>query len=156
FRARVGDFHCVLRAFRKDAIDRVGLHATGMEFASEMVIKASLHGMRVAEIPIVLKPDGRSRPPQLRTWHDGWRHLRFRLPLSPRWLVPGQGMAALAAAVWSWGRVWFGALDPEVTMREVIPAMVLLALGVQTVFASFFLSILGIPTGRNLIGDRSA
>jgi hypothetical protein len=246
FGARVRDFHCGLRAFSKSAIERIGLHTTGMEFASEMVIKASLHGLKVAEVPIVLRPDGRTRPPHLRSWHDGWRHLRFMLLFSPRWLflVPGTalflvgalvaawleagprqvgpvgldihtllvasfacllgyqlvvfalftkvfairegfhppnralfrlfrhvkletgllagmamtlaGFAALGLAAWSWGAVGFGALDPEVTMREVIPALVLLALGVQTVFASFFLSILGIPTGRNLVGDGAA
>jgi Glycosyl transferase family 2 len=241
FGAPVGDFYCGLRGFRKEAVERIGLYTTGMEFASEMVIKASVHGLRVTEVPIVLRPDGRSRKPHLRSWHDGWRGLRFMLLFSPRWLflVPGvalfvsgavlsawllpgvrvvgalgldihtllvagcacilgyelivfavftkifavregfhprhptlttlfrylkleTGLAAgfamsalgaglLVAAVWSWGAVGFGALNPEHTMREVIPAVVLLMLGMQTIFASFFISILGIPTGRNLI-----
>ena len=234
FKTPVGDMHCGLRGFRKDAIDSLHLRATGMEFASEMVIKASLRQLRIAEVPVTLSPDGRSRPPHLRTWRDGWRHLRFMLLFSPRWLFlyPGfvllgagvvvgtlletgpkhvgpatfdihtlllagfscligyqlvvfavftkvfamqqgfhppnpsyaamfrylkleTGLAAgglmllvgavgLLVAVWSWGAVGFGALDPRLTMREVIPAAVLLTLGVQTVFASFFLSILGI------------
>src|SRR6266571_1945529 len=91
FHARVGDTHCGLRAFRKEAFERMHLRATGMEFASEMVVKASLKGMRISEVPVVLHPDGRSRRPHLRTWRDGWRHLRFMLLFSPLWLflVPG-------------------------------------------------------------------
>jgi glycosyltransferase involved in cell wall biosynthesis len=234
FHTPVGDAHCGLRGFRKEAYERMRLRATGMEFASEMVIKASLKGMRIAEVPVVLKPDGRSRPPHLRTWRDGWRHLRFMLLFSPRWLflypglalfaagvvlsallIPGPlhvagvrldihtllvagffallgyqlvlfavftkifavrtgfhpphplleatfryvtlevglaagalmvvvGLVALVLAVASWRAVGFGNLDPSLTMREVIPAVVLLALGTQTVFASFFISILSI------------
>ena len=236
FHAPVNDMHCGLRAFRRDAFDRMQLRATGMEFASEMVIKASLKRMRISEVPVVLHPDGRSRPPHLRTWRDGWRHLRFMLLFSPRWLFlyPGiavfavgalvsallvagplriggarldihtlliagflcllgyqailfavftkifairqgfhpphpalqrlfryvtlevglavgalmvlAGVVALIVAVASWQAVGFGNLDPSLTMREVIPAVVLLALGTQTVFASFFISILSIDT----------
>jgi glycosyltransferase involved in cell wall biosynthesis len=234
FHTPVGDAHCGLRGFRKDAYQRMRLRATGMEFASEMVIKASLKKMRIAEVPVTLRPDGRSRPPHLRTWRDGWRHLRFMLLFSPRWLFlyPGlamlavglllsaillrgplyvaglrldihtllvagflaligyqlvlfavftkifairtgfhpphpvletmfryvtlevgvavgalmalTGLIALVLAVASWRAVGFGLLDPSLTMREVIPAVVLLALGTQTVFASFFISILSI------------
>src|SRR5579864_2624849 len=225
FHTPVGDMHCGLRGFRKEAYERMRLRATGMEFASEMVIKASLKGMRIEEVPVMLRPDGRSRPPHLRTWRDGWRHLRFMLLFSPRWLflypglvlfVAGVGLSALlipgpryvgslrldihtllvagflaligyqlvlfavftkifairagfhpphallervfryvtlevglaagalVVAVASWGAVGFGSLDPSLTMREVIPAVVLLALGTQTVFASFFISILSI------------
>src|SRR5438445_1658613 len=233
FRTPVGDMHCGLRGFRKDAIDKLHLRATGMEFASEMVIKASLRRLKIAEVPVTLSPDGRSRPPHLRTWRDGWRHLRFMLLFSPRWLFlypglalfvaggaagavletgpkhigavnfdihtlllaafacligyqlivfavftkvfameqgfhppnPGYralfryvqletglavgallfllGVAGTVVSVLSWGAVGFGNLDPRLTMREVIPAAVLLTLGVQTIFASFFLSILG-------------
>jgi hypothetical protein len=234
FQTPVGDMHCGLRGFRKDAFQKLRLRATGMEFASEMVIKASMRRMRIAEVPVTLSPDGRSRPPHLRTWRDGWRHLRFMLLFSPRWLFlypglalfiagglagalletgpkqigpvtfdihtlllagfacligyqlivfavftkvfamqqgfhppnPGYtamfryinletglafgalmlvlGVAGTVIAVLSWGAIGFGALDPRLTMREVIPAAVLLTLGVQTIFASFFLSILGI------------
>jgi glycosyltransferase involved in cell wall biosynthesis len=236
FHTPVGDAHCGLRGFRKDSYERMRLRATGMEFASEMVIKASLKGMRIAEVPVALRPDGRSRPPHLRTWRDGWRHLRFMLLFSPRWLFlfPGAalfaagllagaalelgpvkvgpfgfdistlllagfccligyqlvvfavftkvfamregfhppnpaysamfryvrletglalgllmvalGIAGLILAVLSWQVLGFGALDPRTTMREVIPAAVLLTVGVQTIFASFFLSILGIDS----------
>ncbi|HEX7262581.1 MAG TPA: glycosyltransferase family 2 protein [Candidatus Dormibacteraeota bacterium] len=234
FHAPVGDTHCGLRAFTKDAYERMRLRATGMEFASEMVIKAALKGMRITEVPVVLHPDGRSRAPHLRTWRDGWRHLRFMLLFSPRWLFlyPGLallsgglvlsallvigplriggvrldihtllvagfvallgyqlvlfavftklfairegfhpphpmlqtllryitlevglltgalmalgGLVALVLAVASWQSVGFGNLNPSTTMREVIPAVVLLALGTQTIFASFFISILSI------------
>jgi hypothetical protein len=91
FRVPVSDFHCGIRGFRKEAVKQLGLRTTGMEFASKMVVKASLFGLRIAEIPVTLRPDGRSRPPHLRTWQDGWRHLRFLLIYSPRWLylVPG-------------------------------------------------------------------
>jgi glycosyltransferase involved in cell wall biosynthesis len=239
FHTPVGDMHCGLRGFRKDAYQRLRLRATGMEFASEMVIKASLQKMTIAEVPVTLRPDGRSRPPHLRTWRDGWRHLRFMLLFSPRWLFlyPGfvlfvasvvvgtlletgpkriggvqfdihtlllagfacligfqlivfavftkvfamqqgfhppnptyrmmfryikletglaigaamlvLGVVGLLLAVFSWRAAGFGNLDPQLTMREVIPAAVLLALGTQTVFASFFLSILGIDDELN-------
>ncbi len=86
FRIPVRDFHCGLRAFRRDAILALNLRTTGMEFASEMVVKSSLAGLRMTEVPTTLSPDGRSRPPHLRSWRDGWRHLRFLLLFSPRWL----------------------------------------------------------------------
>jgi glycosyltransferase involved in cell wall biosynthesis len=86
FPSPCGDFHCGLRGFRKVAIEKLNLRTTGMEFASEMVVKASLHKMRIAEVPTTLSPDGRSRPPHLKSWRDGWRHLRFLLLYSPRWL----------------------------------------------------------------------
>ena len=235
FRNRnVGDFYCGLRGFRKQAYERMGLRTTGMEFATEMVVKATLLKMRVSEVPTTLSPDGRSRPPHLRTWRDGWRTLRFFLLYSPRWLFlyPGLGLMllgtllgvwllpasrtvagvtfdvhtllyaavfvllgfqAIAFAVFTklfaisegllppdptldkafryitlevglvlgallillglgvsiyavgfWRSQHFGALDYAQTMRLVIPASLFLTLGVQTVFASFFLSVLGL------------
>ena len=97
FRTGVHDFHCGLRAFSREAIRGIELRTTGMEFASEMVIRASLAGLRVEEVPVTLHRDGRSRPPHLRSWRDGWRHLRFMLLFSPRWLflVPGLLLALL-------------------------------------------------------------
>jgi glycosyltransferase involved in cell wall biosynthesis len=236
FRNRaVGDFYCGLRGFRKDAYERMGLRTTGMEFATEMVVKATLLDLRITEVPTTLSPDGRSRPPHLRTWRDGWRTLRFFLLYSPRWLFlyPGialvlvgtllglwllpaprtvgtvtfdvhtllyaaafvllgfqgvsfavftklfavseglhppdpvldrffrhitlevglavgtvltlGGLGASLLAVAGWGTRHFGALDYSHTMRIVIPAVLLLTLGAQTVFASFFLSVLGLP-----------
>lgn len=233
FRCPSGDFHCGLRGFSKDAYQRMGLCTSGMEFASEMVIKSTLMGLSITEIPTVLSPDGRTRAPHLRSWRDGWRHLRFMLLFSPRWLflIPGlslivvgaltvlwllagprsigsvqldihtllvagfacllgyqlvvfaaftkvfaiteglhpphrfmkrlfryltletgvvaglvtsiAGAVLLGIAVWSWRAAGFGSLDPVVTMRQVIPAVLLMTLGVETIFVSFFLSILG-------------
>jgi glycosyltransferase involved in cell wall biosynthesis len=233
FKSPVGDFHCGLRAFRKEAIEQLGLRTLGMEFASEMVVKASAFGLRVTEIPTTLAPDRRERPPHLRTWRDGWRHLRFLLLYSPRWLFlyPGAGLLALGLALSLWllpgprrvggvelgvhtllfaamailigfqsvvfaaftkvfaisegllpedprltrvfryvtlevGLVvglllvlggtgawvlgleyWrsrhFGPLEPEQTLRLVIPGVVCFTLGFQTILSSFFLSVLG-------------
>jgi hypothetical protein len=236
FRNRaVGDFYCGLRGFRKEAYERMGLRTTGMEFATEMVVKATLLNLHIAEVPTTLSPDGRSRPPHLRTWRDGWRTLRFFLLYSPRWLFlyPGialvvvggllgawllpaprtvvgvtfdvhtllyaaafvllgfqsiwfavftklfavseglhppdptldrffryitlevglavgavllvGGFAASLMAVVGWGLQHFGPLDYSHTMRIVILAVMLLTLGAQTVFTSFFLSVLGLP-----------
>ncbi|MGI9431553.1 MAG: glycosyltransferase family 2 protein [Myxococcota bacterium] len=91
FPTKISDFHCGLRGLTRKAYEEMGLRTTGMEFASEMVVKAVSREMNVAEVPITLHPDGRSRPPHLRSWRDGWRHLRFLMVLSPRWslFVPG-------------------------------------------------------------------
>ncbi|HQR24171.1 MAG TPA: glycosyltransferase family 2 protein [Steroidobacteraceae bacterium] len=86
FKSTVSDAHCGIRALTRDCFDRLGLMATGMEFASEMVLKAAMLRMRVAEVPVTLSPDRRGRPPHLRPWRDGWRHLRYMLMLSPTWL----------------------------------------------------------------------
>jgi len=99
FRIPVRDFHCGLRAFRRDSILALNLRATGMEFASEMVVKSLLAGLRMTEVPTTLSPDGRSRPPHLRSWRDGWRHLRFLLLYSPRWLFFYPGLATLALGI---------------------------------------------------------
>jgi glycosyltransferase involved in cell wall biosynthesis len=104
FRAPVGDFHCGMRAFRKEAIQGLHLNTAGMEFASEMVVKASLAKLAITEVPTTLSPDGRSRPPHLRTWRDGWRHLRFLLLYTPRWLFlyPGALLMLLGAGCAAW------------------------------------------------------
>jgi len=234
FRSPCGDFHCGLRGFNRAAIQRLDLRTRGMEFASETVVKASLHGRRITEVPTTLSVDGRNRPPHLRSWRDGWRHLRFLLLYSPRWLflypglllmlvgavvsgwllvgprvvdgitfdihtflyaamaivigyqtvifaiftkvfaitegllpedprlktlfkyikletgilagalllVAGIGLSVYALSFWS--STSFGPLDPSRTLRLVIPAVTLIALGLQTVLSSFFLSILGL------------
>lgn len=104
FHSPCGDFHCGMRGFRKSAYEQMQLRTTGMEFASEMIVKATLLKMKIAEVPTTLSPDGRSRPPHLRTWHDGWRHLRFLLLYSPRWLFLYPGMLlmffGLAGTFW--------------------------------------------------------
>src|SRR5262249_27725616 len=97
FESPVGDFHCGMRGFTREAFARMDLHTTGMEFASEMVIKATLLKMRIAEVPTILNRAGRSRPPHLRPWRDGWRHLRFMLLYSPRWLFLYPGLVLMFA-----------------------------------------------------------
>jgi hypothetical protein len=234
FKSPCGDFHCGLRGFTKAAYTRMGLRTTGMEFASEMVVKATLFRMPICEVATPLMPDGRTRAPHLRTWRDGWRHLRFLLLYSPRWLflypgfalmligllvgawllpAPRQlghvvldvhtllytavavllGFQAIAFAVFTkifaimeglhppetalnkmfryvtlesgllvgaalfvvglgisiyavhfWSVRSFGPLEISHTLRLVIPAALCLTLGVQTIFSSFFLSILGL------------
>ena len=234
FGSPVGDFHCGLRGFKKRAIESLDLRTTGMEFASEMVVKATLHRLSIAEVPTTLSRDGRSRPPHLRTWRDGWRHLRFLFIYSPRWLFlyPGAlltafglagmlyllpeprtvagvtfdihtmlyasmsiilgmqivsfalfakvfaigngllpedgridaalkllslenglilgavlclfGGAGTVMAVLEWSSASFGPLSPKSMMRITIPSLTLFVAGVQIMFSSFFLSILGL------------
>lgn len=108
FRIKTGDFHCGLRGFNADSIRKLDLQTTGMEFASEMVVRSALAGLRIEEVPTTLKPDGRSRPPHLRTWRDGWRHLKFLLVYNPRWMffIPGavlSGLGTLFAALLVFG-----------------------------------------------------
>ena len=243
FKSPVGDFHCGLRGFDRQVIVNLDLQTTGMEFASEMVVKATLHGVAIAEVPTTLSPDGRSRPPHLRSWRDGWRHLRFLLLFSPRWLflypglvlmavgllgmlvlLPGQrhlfnltldihtllyagaainlgaqavcfalfakvytiqkgllpadsrieqvtskvtlerglifgallivaGLGGSLYAVLRWGHTGFGPLNAADTMRLTIPSVTAIIFGMQTVFASFFLSALLL--GRRAPEDRS-
>jgi len=101
FRAKVGDFHCGLRGFDREAVRSLHLRTTGMEFASELVVKASLAGWRIAEVPTTLHPDGRGRPPHLRSWRDGWRHLRFLLVHSPThlFILPGAILAGVGTLI---------------------------------------------------------
>ena len=115
FKSKVGDFHCGLRGFRKSSIQDLNLISTGMEFASEMVVKATVLGLRVEEVPTILHPDGRSRKPHLRTWPDGWRHLRFLFLYSPRWLFLYPGLLFFAVGLvmsvrLSIGSLTFGAI----------------------------------------------
>jgi glycosyltransferase involved in cell wall biosynthesis len=234
FRSPSGDFQCGLRGFRRNVIPQLNLRTTGMEFASEMLVKATLMGLRITEVPTTLSKDGRGRPPHMRSWRDGWRNLRFLLLYSPRflflipgalllvaglaillWLLPGErvighvtfdihtmlfaaasvavgvqiimfglfgkafatsegllppdprlsvlsgrhtlevgilagillffaGLGLAAYAVNFWNLRSFGPLNPQETMRVAIPAMLLLVLGVQVIFGSFFLSVLGL------------
>jgi glycosyltransferase involved in cell wall biosynthesis len=234
FRIPVRDFHCGLRAFRRDPILALNLRTTGMEFASEMVVKSSLAGLRMTEVPTTLSPDGRSRPPHLRSWRDGWRHLRFLLLFSPRWLffypgiltffvgvllslwlLPGPqtigrwtfdvdtltyslglvligahisvfavsarvfgtqegflppptpkvkrifnyinlevgilfgiillliGLGILIYALHIWHNAGFGDLSPQRMLRLTLPSATCFMLGVEAIFGSFFLSLLG-------------
>jgi hypothetical protein len=234
FRSPSGDFHCGMRAFRRSSILSLGLRTAGMEFASEMVVRATLAKLQIVEVPVTLSPDGRTRAPHLRPWRDGWRHLRFLFLYSPRWLFFYPGIALMLAGaalgiallpgplhigsvgldvnafvycavavitgfqavlfsvlarafavgagllppsrnterifrvvtlevglavgallllagiglsiytVWFWSGRSFGALSTSSTIRLVVPAATLMILGLETVLASFFLSILGI------------
>lgn len=120
FRSGISDAHCGLRAIRKDAFQRLNLSGSGMEFASEMVIKASLHDLDIREVPATLSPDLRQRPPHLLPWRDGWRHLRYLFMLSPSWafgvpalllIAAGMGIllfSALRLAGWVGGPIVFG------------------------------------------------
>ena len=99
FKSKVDDFHCGLRGFSRKAIVDLNLKTTGMEFASEMVIRSTIEDLKIAQIPITLHPDGRSRPPHLRSWRDGWRHLRFMLLYCPKWLFLYPGIFMIVAGV---------------------------------------------------------
>lgn len=111
FRATIRDFHCGLRGFSREAIQRLGLVAPGMEFASEMIAKAALARLRITEVPTTLKPDGRDRPPHLRTWRDGWRHLRFLLLFCPRWLFLYPGLLLLSAGLLGFAALLHGPVN---------------------------------------------
>jgi glycosyltransferase involved in cell wall biosynthesis len=140
FGTRIRDFHCGLRGFRRDRLLALDLHTTGMEFASEVVVRSVLAGYDVTEVPTTLSKDGRSRPPHLRSFRDGWRHLRFLLLYSPRWLFlfPGALLFAvgmLATVVLSFTPVTIGSVTFDVgTLLYAVAAVVI---GVQAV--SFWL-----------------
>lgn len=110
FAAPVHDFHCGLRGFRREAVLKLGLRCPGMEFASEMVVKATLHGLRLDEVPVTLRPDGRTRPPHLRSFRDGYRHLRFMLLFSPRWLFLVPALLLSLASLTVFARLMQGPL----------------------------------------------
>lgn len=120
FRPGAGDFHCGLRGFNRERIRALGLQTSGMEFASEMVVKASLAKYDIVEVPTTLKKDGRTRPPHLRSWHDGWRHLRFLLMFAPRWLFLYPGLAAVVigfvlAGILSFGPIMVGGVGFDIS-----------------------------------------
>jgi Glycosyl transferase family 2 len=150
FRTDVSDFHCGLRGFRRSALEKLDLRTTGMEFASEMVVKAALFGLTIREIPVTLHRDGRSRPPHLRTWRDGWRHLRFLLLYSPRWLflVPGLLLALFGAALILWllpgPRGAFGATWD---VHSILGGAAMVLVGAQAVFFGVCAKIFGITEG---------
>jgi glycosyltransferase involved in cell wall biosynthesis len=147
FASPVGDFHCGLRGFRRDSILKLDLQTTGMEFASEMVVKASVYKLRITEIPTVLSPDGRSRPPHLRTWRDGWRHLRFLLLYSPRWLFlyPGTALMIWGLIIVVWllpGTQKIGSISFDV--HTLLYGAIAIIIGFQAVTFAFFTKIFAI------------
>jgi glycosyltransferase involved in cell wall biosynthesis len=150
FHTPIRDAHCGLRAVRKDSFLGWGVHSPGMEFASEMVIKASLHAARISEVPIVLHPDGRDRPPHLRSFRDGWRHLRLLLIMCPQWLyllptvlflVGGLGLMAWLAA--EPRQAGSAALDGH----TLLVGALLLILGYQTLWLWAFARVFGCVSG---------
>jgi glycosyltransferase involved in cell wall biosynthesis len=142
FPSPCGDFHCGLRGFRKDAIKSLNLRTTGMEFASEMVVKASLYRMRITEVPIILYPDGRSRPPHLRSWRDGWRHLRFLLLFSPKWLFLYPGILLMVI-----GLISTIVLLSSIRIHSLIYSTTAIIIGFQTVVFSLFTKAFAISEG---------
>jgi glycosyltransferase involved in cell wall biosynthesis len=150
FKSPARDFHCGLRAFRKDAFEKMQLKTTGMEFASEMVISSTLKSMRVSEVPIVLHPDGRSRAPHLKPWRDGWRHLRFMLIYSPRWLflIPGLLLSIIsfcAVALLSFRS--FNVAGVVFDAGTLGVACMSLIVGIQLVAFAFFTKVFAIAEG---------
>ncbi len=137
FRAKARDFHCGLRGFDRESILGLNLRTSGMEFASEMLVKATLSGLRVSEVPTTLSKDGRSRPPHLRSFRDGWRHLRFLLLFSPRWLFLYPGLALLAVGLFL-GALLIGGpvkISPTVVLdlHTFLVAAMCVLLGLQAV-----------------------
>ncbi|MCR6662699.1 MAG: glycosyltransferase family 2 protein [Luteimonas sp.] len=150
FGVQARDFHCGLRGFDRQRILSLELSSTGMEFASEMVVKASLAQYRIAEVPTTLKPDGRSRPPHLRTWRDGWRHLRFLLLHSPRWLflIPGfvlAGAGILAMGVIGLRSIEVGGINLDIHTLSYAGAAIVL--GVQMILFSVLTKLIGMRHG---------
>jgi glycosyltransferase involved in cell wall biosynthesis len=157
FKSDIGDFHCGLRGFRKSSILSLDLQTTGMEFASEMVVKAAMRGLKVVEVPTILYPDGRTRPPHLRTWSDGWRHLKFLLLYSPKWLFfyPGIALTILGILIsipLLFGPVQIGRVRLDI--NTLMYASLLTIIGVQSVLFSLFTYVFG--ANSNLLpGDKS-
>jgi hypothetical protein len=137
FQIPVGDFHCGLRGFSRQSMLGLRLQSPGMEFASEMVVKAALNGLRIEETPTTLKPDGRSRPPHLKTWRDGWRHLRFLLLHSPRWLFIYPGVLLIALGLAGSALLARGAVRVtptiELDVHSLVVACFSILIGVQLV-----------------------
>jgi len=150
FRSDIGDFHSGLRGFRRSPILALDLRTTGMEFASEMVVKAAVQDLRITEVPVTLGPDKRGRPPHLRTWRDGWRHLRFLLLYSPRWLFlyPGAALMLIGALVGLWllpGERALGSLRLDI--HTLVYASAAVVLGYQSVIFALFTKTFAISEG---------
>jgi glycosyltransferase involved in cell wall biosynthesis len=141
FKSPIEDFHCGLRGFDRQAIAALGLESSGMEFASEMVVKATLRQKAIVEVPTTLSPDGRSRPPHLRSWRDGWRHLKFLMLFCPKWLFfyPGLALLTLGAASMLWlvpqPRSVFGV---ELDVNTLAFSVAALVCGFEAIFFSVF------------------
>ncbi len=150
FRIPVRDFHCGLRGCSRDAMLRLGLVTPGMEFASEMIAKAALAGLRIEEVPTTLRPDGRDRPPHLRTWRDGWRHLRFLLLFCPRWLFLYPGAVLLSAGMLGFALLLHGPvriLSVGLDVHSLLYAAAATVLGLQLVLMALLTRWMGSVAG---------
>jgi hypothetical protein len=140
FKIPVSDFHCGLRGFNRESMLSLGLQSPGMEFASEMVVKSALHERRIEEVPTTLRPDGRSRPPHLKTWRDGWRHLRFLLLHSPEWLFLFPGLIMIGLGVAGVSMLAHGAVQItphiELDIHTLVAACFSFLIGTQLVMFS--------------------
>jgi glycosyltransferase involved in cell wall biosynthesis len=155
----VKDFHCGLRGFRRSAILGLDLKTTGMEFASEMVVRSALQRLNIGEVPTTLKPDGRSRAPHLKTWRDGWRHLKFLLMYSPKWLFfyPGfllTGLGLLLSAVLAFGPVRL-APGLELDLSSFLAACLATIMGVQLITFGALARYYATVSGMLPLGPRS-
>ncbi|GAB2452078.1 glycosyltransferase involved in cell wall biosynthesis [Conyzicola lurida] len=157
FPSQIRDFHCGLRGFSREAILGLGLRTTGMEFASELVVKSTLAGLTMSEVPTTLKKDGRSRPPHLRSWHDGWRHLRFLLLFSPTWLflypgIVGFGVGILGSIALLFGPIEIGDVGFDISSQLYLAALTLV--GYQAILFWLLTKLYGqregffLPRGR--------
>lgn len=150
FKSHIGDFHCGLRGFCKKSIQRLGLQTPGMEFASEMIVKATLRGLQITEVPTILYRDGRSRPPHLRSWHDGWRHLRFLLLFSPRWLFLHPGLVLLVSGTFLQTVLFFKpvSVGPLVfDIHTMLAAAMATIVGMQMIWVAVFSKVVAIQKG---------
>lgn len=150
FKSPVDDFHCGLRAFRKDAIVGLDLHCTGMEFASEMVVKSTFAHLKIDQVPITLRPDGRSRAPHLRSWRDGWRHLRFMLLHTPKWLFLLPGLVLTLTSLVGfvtlvWGPVTIGGVN--FSINTLLVSAVGMLVGFQTLFFAVYTKVVAVQLG---------
>jgi hypothetical protein len=155
FRCPAKDFHCGIRGYTREAFERMDLRTTGMEFASEMVIKATVLGLKITEVPTTLSKDGRSRPPHLRPWRDGWRHLRFMLLFSPRWLflVPGSVLSLVSLVAYVAlliGTVRIGSVSFDV--HTLFLAQAGLVVGFSTIALGMVVRLFAMREG--LLGDH--
>jgi glycosyltransferase involved in cell wall biosynthesis len=150
FRSKIGDFHCGLRGFRRESILRLGLQTGGMEFASEMVVRCTLAKYDIREVPTTLSPDGRSRPPHLSTWRDGWRHLRFLMLYSPRWLflIPGlllMTLGLVGSIALSTGPIHVG--DIAFDVDTLVGTSAMLVIGFQAVLFALLTKVYAMEEG---------
>jgi hypothetical protein len=155
--SEAGDFYCGLRGFRKSAVQRPQLQSRGMEFALVMIIKATMHDLRITDVPTTLSPDQRGRAPHLRRYRDGWRSLRFYLLMSPRWffgipglLLLGIGLAAFIPLLRGPVHVWAVTFD----YHSLLYAMAAILLGYQSLLLFVFAKFTAIETGLHPPGTR--